>query len=140
MKSRITIEVDFEDNNAPIIKILQKKSEDIRDQLLQQFLERLEHRSPICRILCWSSVETEGERGEIWKIRPITPNEFPSIINDIKPEMVNIHDNSHGFRQFLDDQGIKWKPNEHYTLVDASVDLFTLGRQVEKARANSQPA
>lgn len=39
MKSRITIEVDFENNNRPVIQILQSESDDVRDNLLKNFLE-----------------------------------------------------------------------------------------------------
>lgn len=39
MKSRITIEVDFENSNTPIIQIYYKQSDDIRDNLIHSFLQ-----------------------------------------------------------------------------------------------------
>ena len=50
MKSRITIEVDFTSNNLPVIQILQIKSDDVRDKLVQQFLQSLQHTSRWCKI------------------------------------------------------------------------------------------
>lgn len=41
MKSRITIEVDFDNNNQPIIQILQTSdSDDVRDKLLSNFCQQ----------------------------------------------------------------------------------------------------
>ena len=40
MKSRISIEVDFENNNQPVIQILQTSdSNDVRDKLLSHFCQ-----------------------------------------------------------------------------------------------------
>ncbi len=41
MKSRITIEVDFENGNMPVIQILQASSDDVRDKLIKSFTECL---------------------------------------------------------------------------------------------------
>lgn len=41
MKSRITIEVDFENGNTPVIQILQQNSDDVRDKLIKSFTECL---------------------------------------------------------------------------------------------------
>lgn len=41
MKSRISIEVDFENNNQPVIQILQDVSDDVRDKLIRSFTENL---------------------------------------------------------------------------------------------------
>jgi len=41
MKSRITIEVDFDDNNQPVLQILQTNdSDDVRDKLLSHFCQQ----------------------------------------------------------------------------------------------------
>jgi hypothetical protein len=40
MKSRITIEVDFDNNNQPILQILQTSSDDVRDKLLSAFCQQ----------------------------------------------------------------------------------------------------
>lgn len=41
MKSRITIEVDFENGNEPVIQILSRNSDDIRDNLIKSFYQKL---------------------------------------------------------------------------------------------------
>ncbi len=38
-----------------------------------------------------------------------------------------IHNNSHAFRDFLDSQGIEYKPNGHFTTVIGDIDFFELG-------------
>lgn len=50
MKSRISIEVDFENNNQPVIQILSNDSDDVRDKLIKSFLQGLQHTSRWCRI------------------------------------------------------------------------------------------
>jgi len=41
MKSRITIEVDFDNNNSPVLQILQTNdSDDVRDKLLSHFCQQ----------------------------------------------------------------------------------------------------
>jgi len=56
MKSRISIEVDFENSNQPVIQIISNDSEDVRDKLIKSFLEGLGHKSRWCRI------EYKGQR------------------------------------------------------------------------------
>jgi len=41
MKSRITIEVDYENGNNPAIQILSKHSDDVRDNLIKAFYQKL---------------------------------------------------------------------------------------------------
>ncbi|HRP33531.1 MAG TPA: hypothetical protein PKV73_16665 [Agriterribacter sp.] len=41
MKSRITIEVDFENGNEPVIQIISRNSDDIRDNLIKAFYQKL---------------------------------------------------------------------------------------------------
>lgn len=41
MKSRITIEVDFENGNEPTIQIISRNSDDIRDNLIKAFYQKL---------------------------------------------------------------------------------------------------
>lgn len=69
MKSRITIEVDFDNANTPVIKIVHQKSEDVRDSLIGNFLQHLDHGS----ISRWMKIEYKGETdsGNVWNIVPI---------------------------------------------------------------------
>jgi hypothetical protein len=56
MKSRITIEVDFDNRNEPVIQILARDSDDVRDNLIQQFLNRV--------VGSWCKVSyVHGEKG-----------------------------------------------------------------------------
>lgn len=41
MKSRITIEVDFENGNEPVIQIISRSSDDVRDNLIKAFYQKL---------------------------------------------------------------------------------------------------
>lgn len=50
MKSRITIEVDFENDNQPVIQIVQRFSDDVRDKLISEFLHALGGQSSWCKI------------------------------------------------------------------------------------------
>lgn len=49
MKSRITIEVDFENGNEPVIQIISRNSDDVRDSLIKSFYQKLGS-SSWCRI------------------------------------------------------------------------------------------
>jgi hypothetical protein len=71
MNSKITIEIDFEKGNLPIIQVLHRKSEDVRDSLIGNFIQHLDHTS----ISRWLKIEYIGERiddGHIWHIAPIS--------------------------------------------------------------------
>lgn len=71
MKSKITIEVDFDQNNTPYIRLLvDKNSDDVRDKLLRAFLEKLGHESVFGKIVCKSDATTE-ENVQRWGIYPI---------------------------------------------------------------------
>jgi hypothetical protein len=49
MKSRITIEVDFQNGNEPTIQILSRNSDDVRDNLIRSFYQKLGN-SSWCKI------------------------------------------------------------------------------------------
>ena len=59
MKSRITIEVDFENGNKPVIQILKQNSDDVRDNLIQSFLESFVN-SGLCKIQWKASNGIDG--------------------------------------------------------------------------------
>lgn len=50
MKSRITIEVDFDNLNKPVIQILSRDSDDLRDGLIKAFYQSLQG-SSWCKIV-----------------------------------------------------------------------------------------
>ena len=86
MKSRITIEVNFEENNRPVIQILSEESDDVRDKLIKSFLQSLQHTSRWCKILFMGNQTVYPSNGEFykevfkWHIVPITPQEMPEEI------------------------------------------------------------
>lgn len=50
MKSRITIEVDFDNGNEPVIQIISRNSDDVRDNLIKSFYQKLQG-SSWCKIV-----------------------------------------------------------------------------------------
>lgn len=95
MKSKITIEVDFENGNRPVIQVLSRQSDDVRDNLISSFLQSLGHTSR------WAAFKYKGEQGvsypgsesnnaHCWIITPLTPAELPEEIKlmeaTIQPE------------------------------------------------------
>ena len=74
MKSRITIEVDF-DNGKPYIKVAEDfSSDDVRDKLITFFRQQLGHTSSWCKIE-FHPYHEKAEQNK-WIIRPITPDEL----------------------------------------------------------------
>lgn len=50
MRSKLSIEVDFENGNRPVIQVLYKSSDDVRDNLVKAFLQELGGSSNWCFI------------------------------------------------------------------------------------------
>jgi hypothetical protein len=74
MTSRITIGIDFENNNQPVIQIIHPlESDDVRDNLLKNFLQSLQGSSSWLKIQ-WQDRHREGE-ARIF-IRPIKPDQL----------------------------------------------------------------
>lgn len=142
MKSRITVEVDFSNGNLPIIQILSRSSDDVRDNLIKNFLQNLDHTSRWCRIEYIDHHRVDdgtGDHAHQWNVRPIRASEIPEEIKLMKTvlpaelhEWNNVYGNSTAFRDFLTSLNISWKPNEHYTLIEAKVDLFELGQKFQR--------
>lgn len=83
MKSRITIEVNFEENNLPIIQVLNNRSsDDVRDKLITSFLQSLQHTSRWCKIIYMGNASIdEKEPIYRWHIVPVTPQQIPEEIS-----------------------------------------------------------
>lgn len=78
MKSRISIEVDFDNSNQPIIQILQSSdSDDVRDKLLSHFCQQFGG-SSWCQIK-WQLNSPDGFNRIF--ISPIKPNQFKDQAN-----------------------------------------------------------
>lgn len=91
MKSRITIEVDFDNGNLPIIKVIQQQSSDVRDSLVQSFLQSLQHTSRWCRIEYKGEHPVSSEGGKedasyrhVYYITPIVPSDLQTEIDLMK--------------------------------------------------------
>lgn len=73
MDSKITIEIDFSNGNMPVIQILHKTSDDVRDGIVGNFIQHLDHTS----ISRWLRMEYKYKRSDgalIWNIVPISSN------------------------------------------------------------------
>lgn len=98
MKSRITIEVDFNNGNLPVIQVLQQDSDDVRDNLIKSFLQSLQHTSRWCKIIYAGnsglmnadpkSLAAEFHR---WQIVPIKPIEIQSEM-DLMWSVLHAHE------------------------------------------------
>lgn len=81
MLSRITIEVNFEEGNIPVIQILHKDSDDVRDKLISAFLQSLSHTSRWGKILYMGNASYHpAEPIHRWQIIPIKPEELSEEI------------------------------------------------------------
>lgn len=78
MESRINIAVDFNNSNRPVIRIIQKNSDDVRDSLVHNFINHLDHTS----ISRWVRLEYMGDHQgtHSWQLVPITSEELPSEV------------------------------------------------------------
>lgn len=79
MKSRITIEVDF-DTAKPYIKVVNdKQSDDVRDKLITHFRQMLGHTSSWCRVrFDDTGISTNYNGSILFTIEPITPLDLKS--------------------------------------------------------------
>ena len=77
MKSRITIEIDYNNGNQPVIQILRKVSDDVRDGMISNFLTLLGGESIFCKIECVGDHrpsihgQLDEHAHQIWHIRPV---------------------------------------------------------------------
>lgn len=79
MLSKITIEVDFENGNMPVIQILQQDSDDVRDKLISQFLQSLGHTSRWGVIEYKHSIGGDGQDKHKWFIKPLTVRQLAEV-------------------------------------------------------------
>ncbi len=79
MKSRITIEVDFENGNQPVLQVLQMFSDDVRDKLISSFSQQFGG-SSWCQIKWVNSNQGKSDEDtfNIIHITPIKPQDLKS--------------------------------------------------------------
>lgn len=73
MRSRITMEIDFSDQNKPVIQVSEVSSDDVRDKIVRSFRDTFGYTSMWCRVIFSSSVENEDK---MYTIRPIPPQDI----------------------------------------------------------------
>lgn len=74
MKSRLTIEVDFDNGNEPYIRcFLDHESDDVRDKLLKSFFQSLGHSS---HELTVKYAEPQNNGTVIIFIKPVKPEDL----------------------------------------------------------------
>lgn len=101
MKSRITIEVDFDNGNSPVIQILKQKSDDVRDGLISHFTQQLGG-SSWCQIQ-WVGHSFDSENIDINRIHisPITRADlFKHACVMLKNHYINLESNVPGIPVF----------------------------------------
>lgn len=82
MLSRITIEINFDEGNLPIIQVINQQSDDVRDKLLTNFLQSVGHTSRWCRLLYMGNISgLEHFPTNKWHIVPITPKDLKEEID-----------------------------------------------------------
>src|SRR5689334_13100609 len=85
MKSRLTIEVNFDEGNIPVIQVISEYSDDVRDKLIANFLQSLSHTSRWCKILYMGNRSTDANVvRDKWHIMPMIPDEIPQEIELMK--------------------------------------------------------
>lgn len=74
MKSRITIEINFDNQRKPFIQIIQRTSDDVRDRLVLDFLELLDD-SSMCSVDYIGEYDSgdDKEYFKRWAISPVEP-------------------------------------------------------------------
>lgn len=80
MKSRITVEIDFDNNNRPVIQVHERDSDDVRDRLISAIFEKLGHYSRWFRVEFKHNTMNDEGAGSVWHLVPISPDEYDEEI------------------------------------------------------------
>lgn len=85
MTSRLTIEIDFSNNNEPFIRcLIDNNSSDVRDRLLQHFFKKLGGDSSWLHV---NFLDPQNDGTLIAKLAPVTPDELPTLVADAKARL-----------------------------------------------------
>lgn len=88
MESKITIEIDFSNGNLPVVQVLHKTSDDVRDGIVGNFIQHLDHTS----ISRWLRMEYKYKRSDgalIWNLVPISSS-LTELENEAKLMMAMV--------------------------------------------------
>lgn len=125
-----TIRIDFADLDGsgiqPILRIKAITTDDPRDQLIKTLFQG---DVPYLQVQFTDHKHRTSEEG-----LPIMDKTIicfrPKGSIDTKTHNA-VHNNSFGFRDFLNSKNIEFIPNEHFTMIPVGVDLFRLGGEYE---------
>ena len=82
MKSKITIEIDFDKNNCPFIQVINDRTtDDVRDKLVTAFLQSFGGTSEWCRV----DFKATSDLTSVLNIYPITPDNLEK-----ESELINL--------------------------------------------------
>lgn len=80
MDSKISIEIAYDLSNLPVVQVLHKTSDDVRDGLVGNFIQHLDHTS-ISRWLKIEYLYKRSDGAQIWRLVPIS-----SSLNELESE------------------------------------------------------
>lgn len=125
MNSKITFGIDWNNVNQPIIKIVQKISDDHRDEMVQAFLEKVPDGRLTLQFISENCPNNKFDEDahKIFFIKPAPEKDYTRTV---------IHDNSIGLRAFLDSMKIQWVATDFTTIIMTDKNLFELGRACER--------
>lgn len=134
MKSRITIEVDFDNGNEPTIMVNLHRSDDVRDKLLQSFIEKFAHQRAWCKAFYMG----DNMNGKFFHITPIEPKDFVEqgklmtlLGHDYFPQKSETRNEPQ-----KDEKGLTTRRNQIYELTQTEVELYKAMQSVEKLGAH----
>lgn len=132
-----TIRIDFADLGfgrglEPIIRVKAITTDDPRDQLIKTLFQSTEF------LEVQFTENTEKKNAETGLSETDSRIILHKPKQPIKSDYINVYGNSHAFHAFLDKEGIDYRPNEHFTLIDVKVDLFDLGQKFQKYKDENQ--
>lgn len=124
MLSKIKIEVDFDHNNEPIIEILYRQSDDVRDKLIRSFIDKLGQVSSWCEIHCANAIQETDVNYAVqrWVIKPIEPKHLEErafIINE-QVRLINITTPHKSFREEI----VSLRNDAHINCLDAEKNAY----------------
>lgn len=82
MTSRITVEIDYQKNGQPYIRIIEDgNSDDLRDKAISQFRQVFKHQSLWCKVE-FGDFQLDGKLQ--WHISPLAPQDLVTEIEEMK--------------------------------------------------------
>lgn len=82
MKSKLSIDLD--EDNQPIIEIIWRESDDVRDKMVKKFLESFGDRSTLAQ---FNYTEGPSDGRAVAKIRPIDESTYEQIVQPTNYEV-----------------------------------------------------